>query len=117
MKRKRGRARSKALTESSALEHIVEYLLENSDPSGLFEFYYWCQEPELLNIVRACAALPEAQRRLIASFFAAMDGNELFSADWKGDGQLVLCCQSGRQRARPDGIALDSEPKSHAQGR
>jgi hypothetical protein len=116
MMRKRGRVRSKALTESSALEHIVEYLLENSDPSGLFEFYYWSQEPELLKIVRACAALPEAQRRLIASFFEAMDGNELVSADWKDDGQLVLCCQSGRQRAHPGGIPLHTEPK-HAQRR
>jgi hypothetical protein len=112
--RKRGRARSKASAESSALEHIVEYLLENSDPSGLFEFYYWCQEPELLKIVRACAALPEAQRRLIASFFAAMDGNELVSADWREDGQLVLCCQSGRRQARPSGIPLHTETKGRA---
>jgi hypothetical protein len=114
---KSGRVRSKTVTGDSALKRIFEYVIETADPSRLFEFYYWCQEPELVTIVRACAALPEAQRRLIASFFAAMEGNELVSADWKADGQLVLCCQSGRQRAHPDGIAVGAEPKSHAQRR
>ena len=114
MKRKRGRARPKAFTENSALERIVEYLIETAEPERSFEFYYWCQEPELLKIVRACAALPEAQRRLIASFFAAMDGNELVSADWREDGQLVLCCQSGRRQARPSGIPLHTETKGRA---
>jgi len=67
-----------------------------------------------MTIVRACAALPEAQRRLIASFFAAMDGNELVSADWKDDGQLVLCCQSDRQRAHPGDISVDTQTRGRA---
>jgi hypothetical protein len=116
MKRKRRRSRSKAFTENSALERIVEYLIETAEPARLFEFYYWCQEPELLKIVRVCAALPEAQRHLIASFFAALDGKELVSADWSEDGQLVLCCQSGRQQAPPGGIPLHTETKSRAEG-
>jgi hypothetical protein len=112
---KSGRVRSKTVTRDSALKRIFEYVIETADPSRLFEFYYWCQEPELMTIVRACAALPEAQRRLIASFFAAMDGNELVSADWKDDGQLVLCCQSGRQRAHPADIPVDTQTRGRAQ--
>jgi hypothetical protein len=115
MKRKRGPARSKAFTENSALERIVEYLIETAEPARLFEFHYWCQEPELLRIVRACAALPQAQRHLIASFFAAVDGAELVSADLKEDGQLVLSCQSGRQQAHPGSIPLHTETKSRAE--
>jgi hypothetical protein len=114
MKRKSGGVRSKAVTEDSALMRIVEYVIDTADPSRLFEFYYWCEEPDLLTIVRACAALPEAQRKVIASFFAAMDGNELISVSSQDDDRLVLCCQSGRLLAQSSAIVSHKEAKSRA---
>jgi hypothetical protein len=117
MMRKRGQARSAGRTKASALERIIDHLIATADPSRLFELYYWCQEAELLKIIRACASLPDAQRHLIASFFATMDGTELISANWKDDGQLVLCCQGSPQRTRLDSPGLDTEAGGHVQHR
>ena len=117
MMRKSGRKASKSTGESAALERIIEHLIATADPSRLFEFYYWSQEPDLLKIIRACASLPEAQRRMIASFFATMDGGELVSASWKEDGQLVLRCQGGHQRSQSDVSSFDIEPKGRAHRR
>jgi hypothetical protein len=109
----RKRTRSRPWTGNSALKHIVEFLTETAEPSRLFEFSYWCQEPDLLKIVRACAALPEEHRRVIAAFFAAVDGNELDSADWLDD-RLILSCQNAPQKVHPGSIAHHSETKTQA---
>jgi hypothetical protein len=100
--RRRGRERSVSLSDNSSLAKVVEYISETVEPAQLFELYYWSQDQELLKIVRACAGLPESQRHLIASFFENMSGNKLMSADWKGDGQLVLCCRCNPVRSVAD---------------
>jgi hypothetical protein len=108
--RKRGVTRLNGLRGESGTERTVEYLIATAEPSRLFELYYWSREPELLEIVRACACLPEAQRRLIASFFSSMGGSELVAASRKDEGQLVLSCRAGKEQGNPP----DAAPKSRA---
>jgi hypothetical protein len=112
MVRKRGRAPSKIENENS--EGMLDYLFANTEESKLLELFYWCQEPDLLGIVRACAALPDAQRRLIASYFAAIDGTRLLSVDCRHDGHLVLYRQGPRRKMKlPVSITTRSGAKKH----
>jgi hypothetical protein len=102
------------LAKGSALQRIVEHVIASTEPCQLFELYYWCQEPRLLRIVRACAALPDAQQRLIASFFDGLKETDLISANWTADGQLLLSCQSGRQSALASELLPENPAKKRA---
>jgi hypothetical protein len=108
------RKRAPSRIQNKNSKGMLDYLIANAEESRLLELFYWSQEPDLLGIVRACASLPDAQRRLIASYFAAMDGTQLLSVDCRHKGQLVLYHQQPpRSMKLPVSITTRSEAKKH----
>ncbi|HXW24995.1 MAG TPA: hypothetical protein VEK73_09625 [Xanthobacteraceae bacterium] len=97
---------------------VVNQIVARSDPARLMELYYWTQEPGLLEIVRAVAAMPAAGREALESFFALGGDPQSIVATWETDGRLSLESNNlgqaleviGYLLADPTGINRESEP-------
>jgi len=97
---------------------VVNQIIAKCDPARLMELYYWSQEPGLLEITRAIAAMPEAGRDALESFFALGGDPQSVVATWEESGRLTLESDSlgealqvlGYFMADPTGINRESEP-------
>ena len=67
-------------------------LAECTDSSRLLELFYFSREPDVLEIMRAIAALPEETRASLEAFlFLAMSQDPAaIAARWDGAGRLTL---------------------------
>jgi hypothetical protein len=97
---------------------VVSQIVAKCDPARLMELYYWSQEPGLLEITRAVAAMPEAGREALESFFALGGDPQSIVATWEESGRLSLESNNlgqalevvGYFLADPTGINTKSEP-------
>jgi len=65
-------------------------LAECGDSSRLLELYYFSREPDMLEIMRAIAALPEDARTALDAFLAVSHEPAAITAKWDGAGRLTL---------------------------
>ena len=61
--------RNDAKTSPPDWDSALEFIVENVPHSALIEMYYWVQEPDLLNIIRALAGAPLETRHALSAFF------------------------------------------------
>jgi hypothetical protein len=80
----------KASKEHPPLPDIVGRIVARCDPARVMEFYYWSQEPGLLEIIRAIAAMPPATREALESFIAIGADPNSVVATWASSGRLTL---------------------------
>ena len=80
----------KTTTTQPRLHDLLKQIMAKSDPERIVELYYYCQEPDLLRIIRAISAMPEASRDALASFFALVTDPQSVSATWESSGRLSL---------------------------
>jgi len=100
------------------INEVVNQIIDRCNHARLMELYYWTQEPELLEITRAIAALPKAGREALESFFRLGGDPQTIVATWEKDGRLTLESDNlGRAlevvsylMADPTGINRESEP-------
>jgi len=69
---------------------LQSMLAECGDSSRLLELYYFSREPEVLEIMRAIAALPEDARASLEAFLAVSHDPAAITAKWDGAGRLTL---------------------------
>jgi hypothetical protein len=69
---------------------IQAVLADCQDTSRLFELYYFSQEPAMLDIMRAIAALPEEARAALEAFFTMSHESAAIVAHWDATGRLTL---------------------------
>jgi hypothetical protein len=65
-------------------------LTECADSSRLLELYYFSREPDILEIMRAIAALPEETRASLEAFLAMSPDPAAVAARLDGAGRLTL---------------------------
>jgi hypothetical protein len=65
-------------------------LAECADSSRLLELYYFSREPDVLEIMRAIAALPEETRASLEAFLTVSEDPTAVAAKWDGAGRLTL---------------------------
>ena len=65
-------------------------LAECADSSRLLELYYFSREPDVLEIMRAIAALPEEARASLEAFLVMSQDPAAVAAKWDGAGRLTL---------------------------
>ena len=53
----------------AVMGEVVNHIIDRCDHPRLMELYYWTQEPGLLEIIRAIAAMPDSGREALESFF------------------------------------------------
>jgi hypothetical protein len=75
---------------SGDVKDIVGQIVARCDPARVMELYYWSQEPGLVEIMRAIAAMPEATREALESFIAISGDPESVVASWGTTGRLSL---------------------------
>ena len=76
--------------EQPPLPDIVSRIVARCDPARVMELYYWSEEPGLLEIFRAIAAMPEATREALESFIAISGDPDTVVASWGSTGRLSL---------------------------
>jgi len=69
---------------------IRSMLAECGDSSRLLELFYFSREPDVLEIIRAVAALPEEARAALEAFLAVSHEPAAVTAKWDGAGRLTL---------------------------
>jgi len=69
---------------------IRSMLAECGDSARLLELFYFSREPDVLEIMRAIAALPEEARAALDAFLAVSHDPEAITAKWDGAGRLTL---------------------------
>jgi hypothetical protein len=112
------RCMSRAATGETRMPEVVSQIVARCDHARLMEFYYWTQEPGLLEIIRAIAGMPESGREALESFFRLGGDPQTVTATWETDGRLSLESDNlGRAlevvtylMADPTGINRESEP-------
>jgi hypothetical protein len=112
------RCMSRAATGETRMPEVVSHIVSRCDHARLMELYYWTQEPELLDIIRAVAGMSKAGREALESFFRLGGDAQTVTATWETDGRLVLESDNlGRAlevvtylMADPTGINRESEP-------
>jgi hypothetical protein len=112
------RCMGRAARPQPKMQDVMSQIVAKCDPARLMELYYWCQEPGLLEITRAIAAMPESAREALESFFALGGDPQSVSASWEMDGRLLLESNNLEQAlevvgyflADPTGINRESEP-------
>jgi hypothetical protein len=108
----------RAVKGQGRMNEVVNQIIERCDHARLMELYYWTQEPGLLAIIRAVAAMPESGREALESFFRLGGDPQSVVATWETDGRLSLESDNlGRAlqvvsylMADPTGINRESEP-------
>ena len=65
-------------------------LAECGDSARLLELFYFSREPDVLEIMRAIAALPEEARAALDAFLAVSHDPAAITAKWDGAGRLTL---------------------------
>ena len=112
------RCMNRAAKAQPKVPDVVTQIVAKSDPARLMELYYWSEEPGLLEIIRAVAAMPETGREALESFFALGGDPQSVVATWEATGRLSLESHSlgealevvGYFMADPTGINRESEP-------
>jgi hypothetical protein len=74
-------------------------LAECEDPSRLLELYYFSREPDVLDIMRAVAAMPEEARASLEAFLAMSHEPTSITAKWDAAGRLTLASPQVGQAA------------------
>jgi|SRR5262245_391468 len=69
---------------------IQAMLAECRDSSRLLELFYFSREPDVLEIIRAIAAMPEETRASLEAFLAMSHEPAAITAKWDGTGRLTL---------------------------
>jgi len=77
-------------SEEPLLPDIVSRIVARCDPARVMELYYWSEEPGLLEIIRAIAAMPEATREALESFISISGDPDSVVASWGATGRLSL---------------------------
>jgi hypothetical protein len=109
---------NRGVRAQTRMPEVVSHIVSRCDQARLMEFYYWTQEPELLEIIRAVAGMSKAGREALESFFRLGGDPQTVTATWETDGRLVLESDNlGRAlevvtylMADPTGINRESEP-------
>ncbi len=91
MSRSQLKQKSPARRRKPGVEALVENVVRQlAPPERVFELYYWSREPELLEVIRAVAAMPPASQAALGAFLAMADNGESATASIDGAGNLVL---------------------------
>jgi hypothetical protein len=112
------RCMNRTVRAQARMPEVVNQIVARCDHARLMELYYWTQEPGLLEITRAVAAMPEAGREALESFFRLGGDPQSVSISWETDGRLSLESNNLGQAlevvsyflADPTGINRESEP-------
>jgi hypothetical protein len=112
------RCMSRAVRGQGRMGEVVNQIIDRCDHPRLMELYYWTQEPGLLEIIRAIAAMPDSGREALESFFRLGGDPQTIVANWETDGRLTLESDNlGRAlqvvtylMADPTGINRETEP-------
>ena len=78
------------LRNSRSAKVIQSILAECDDSARLLELYYFSREPDVLQIIRAVAAMPEEARASLDAFLAMSHEPAAIVAKWDGSGRLTL---------------------------
>jgi hypothetical protein len=78
---------------------VQSMLAECEDPSRLLELYYFSREPDVLDIMRAVAAMPEEARASLEAFLAMSHEPTSITARWDAAGRLTLASPQVGQAA------------------
>ena len=90
----KGQPAAKLTTVDPQLRSILNHIVEKTDQARLVELYYWTQEPGLLEVIRAIAAMPASTREALESFFALAGDAQSIVANWESSGGLSLKSQA-----------------------
>lgn len=71
----------------AVLEHVMRQL---ESPKQALELFYWTREPDLLEAVRAIAAMSPQSRATLCAFLAVAGDAESVDADMDRNGNLTL---------------------------
>ena len=69
---------------------VKSILAECQDAARLLELYYFSREPDVLEIIRAIAAMPPDVRASLEAFLAMSHEPAAIAAKWDGSGRLTL---------------------------
>src|SRR5215510_15014543 len=78
------------LRQPRSAELLRSVLAECGDSARLLELYYFSREHDVLEIMRAIAALPEDARAALEAFLAVSHEPAAITAKWDGAGRLTL---------------------------
>jgi hypothetical protein len=78
---------------------IQSVLAECEDSARLLELCYFSREPDLLEIMRAIAAMPEETRASLEAFLAMSPEPTSITAKWDAAGRLTLASPQVGQAA------------------
>ena len=82
--------RDKSSEQVGQAKLLRSVLAECGDSSRLLELYYFSREPDVLEIMRAVAALPEDARAALEAFLTVSHEPGAITAKWDGAGRLTL---------------------------
>ena len=71
-------------------EILRALIVQTGDPSRVLEWYYWAQEPGILEFVRSLLMLPPEARRALQTFMASAEDPVSVSVSIDDNGTLNL---------------------------
>ena len=77
-------------SEPQRTAKLLRSILAECGDARLLELYYFSREPDMLDIMRAIAALPEDARAALEAFLAVSHEPAAITAKWDGAGRLTL---------------------------
>lgn len=63
---------------------------DSSNPGRILELYYWSQEPQLLDLLRAFMAMPPTTRAALEAFVSLAGSADAIAASWESPERLML---------------------------
>ena len=82
--------RKRTPATAAEVKELVTAITEQGNLARLLELYYWSREPGFLEIVRACAGMPEDARAAVEAFVAMAQDPATITASWDQAGRLIL---------------------------
>jgi hypothetical protein len=76
--------------QTDLLVTVQNLIAQASDIERLLECYYWCEEPGLVELIRAFLATPAEAQTAVRAFFAAAVMRSSITASIDASGALIL---------------------------
>jgi hypothetical protein len=94
------RVKSARGKQSELAEKVRELIMQEGDPARVLELYYWCQEPGLLNCIRAIIAMPDESRAVLQAFLSDAAADKAVTASLDSSGSLNIRSPDADKAAR-----------------
>lgn len=77
--------------QPATLDEILAGILKGcGSPERVMELYYWAQSPDMLELLRAIAALPEGTRAVLVRYLTLHDDPSGVTARINNGGEIML---------------------------